>query len=82
MINPVYRNMADYSQPDIDCLHTTNTTFSLPDKMTVCLRHQHFTFGNTLISSYASGFGFGTMNSDWSDMSEGKTIFPLPRSGH
>ena len=74
--------MADYSQPDIDCLHTTNTTFSLPSKMTICLRHQHFTFGNTLISSYASGFGFGTMNSDWSDMSEGKTIFPLPRSGH
>ena len=65
------RNMADYSRPDIDCLHTTGQNFSLPSRMTICLRHLHYTFGNTLTSSYASGFGFGTINSDWTDMLEG-----------
>ena len=69
-----YRNMADYSRPDIDCLHTTGQNFSFPSRMTICLRHLHYTFGNTVISSYASGFGFGTMNSDWTDMSEGLSL--------
>ena len=64
--------MKDYSRPDIDCLHTTGQNFSLTKQMTICVRYLHYTFGNTVVSSYASGFSFGTLNADWTDLLEGK----------
>ena len=64
--------MKDYSRPDIDCLHTTGQNFSLTKQLTICVRYLHYTFGNTVVSSYASGFSFGTLNADWTDLLEGK----------
>jgi len=66
-----YRNMKDWSRPDIDCVHTVGDTIPFPEKVTVCVRMMHITYENPVASSYATAFGFGTFLDDWSELDEG-----------
>ena len=67
-----YRNMKDWSRPDIDCVHTVGDTIPFPEKVTVCVRMMHITYENPVASSYATAFGFGTFLDDWSELDEGR----------
>ena len=67
-----YRNMKDWSRPDIDCVHTVGDTIPFPEKITVCVRMMHITYENPVASSYATAFGFGTFLDDWSELDEGR----------
>jgi len=66
-----YRNMMDWSKPDIDCLHTVGDPIPFPEKVTVCVRNMHMTYSNPVASSYAHAFGFGTYLDDWTELKEG-----------
>ena len=66
-----YRNLLDYSKPDIDCVHTVGDPLPFPEKMTICSRNMHITYENPVASSYATAFGFGTFLDDWSELKEG-----------
>ena len=66
-----YRNMMDWSKPDIDCLHTVGDPIPFPEKVTVCVRNMHMTYSNPVSSSYAHAFGFGTYLDDWTELKEG-----------
>lgn len=66
-----YRNLNDYSKPDIDCVHTVGDPLPFPEKMTICSRNMHITYENPVASSYATAFGFGTFLDDWSELKEG-----------
>ena len=67
-----YRNLIDYTKPDIDCVHTVGDPMPFPEKITICSRNLHITYENPVISSYATAFGFGTMLDDWSELKEGQ----------
>ena len=66
-----YRNMIDWTKPDIDCVHTVGEPLPFPEKITVCVRMMHITYENPVVSSYATAFAFGTFNADMTELEEG-----------